>query len=165
MKNFCDSACGRNRFATEALKTRKNTNHVSVILCLCGKQKFPKGIKNKSMAIIPSQTWHKIADNISEINFNANGLAEIDINGKTICLAKHSDQLFACTQKCPHAGGLLADGHLDALGNLVCPLHKYKFNLKNGRNISGEGYHLKTFSIETRVDGIFVNMANPAFSP
>ncbi len=115
------------------------------------------------MAITPSQTWHKIADNISEINFNANCLAEIEINGKTICLAKRHDQLFACTQKCPHAGGLFVDGHLDALGNLVCPLHKYKFNLKNGRNISGEGYFLKTFKAEERENGVYVCMADPDF--
>ena len=113
------------------------------------------------MATTPN--WHKIADNISQINFNANGFAELDINGKTICLAKHDNQLFACTQKCPHAGALLADGHLDALGNLVCPLHKYKFNLKNGRNISGEGYHLKTFIVEQREDGVFVCLENLPF--
>ena len=108
-------------------------------------------------------TWHKIADNITEINFKANGLAEIEINGKTICLAKNHDQLFACTQKCPHAGALLADGHLDAFGNLVCPLNKYKFSLKNGRNISGEGYYLKTYAIEEREDGVFICIENSAF--
>jgi 3-phenylpropionate/trans-cinnamate dioxygenase ferredoxin subunit len=108
-------------------------------------------------------TWHKIADDLSEINFNAQGLAEIDINGKIICLAKNNDELFACTQKCPHAGAILADGHLDAMGNLVCPLHKYKFSLKNGRNVSGEGYFLKIFSLEIREDGIFVNLTNPVF--
>lgn len=113
------------------------------------------------MAQPSNQTWHKIADNISEINFNANGLAELEINGKTICLAKHNNQLFACTQKCPHAGGLLADGHLDALGNLVCPLHKYKFSLKNGRNISDEGYYLKTFKTEERKNGVYICIENP----
>ncbi len=101
-------------------------------------------------------TWHKIADNISEINFKANGLAEIDINGKTMCIAKHNEQVFACTQKCPHAGATLSEGHIDALGNLVCPLHKYKFSLKNGRNISGEGYFLKTFQIEEKADGVYI---------
>lgn len=113
------------------------------------------------MATIPSQTWHKIADNISQINFNSNGLAELNIEGKTICLAKNNNQLFACTQKCPHAGGVLADGHLDVLGNLVCPLHKYKFSLKNGRNVSGEGYYLKTFSIEERENGVFICLDLP----
>lgn len=108
-------------------------------------------------------TWHKIANSISEINFNAQGLAEMNISGKTICLAKHNNQLFACTQKCPHAGALLADGHLDGLGNMVCPLHKYKFSLKNGRNVSGEGYYLKTFTIEVREEGLFVYLDIPDF--
>jgi 3-phenylpropionate/trans-cinnamate dioxygenase ferredoxin subunit len=124
-------------------------------------KKFPKGIKNKSMA--STSTWHKIADHINEINFNANGMAEMDINGKTICLARHNHQLFACTQKCPHAGGLFVDGHLDALGNLVCPLHKYKFSLKNGRNITGEGYFLKTFKAEERENGVFICMEIATF--
>lgn len=107
--------------------------------------------------------WYKVAEKIDDINFNAKGLAEIDINGKIICLAKHHDQVFACTQKCPHAGGLLAEGHMDAFGNLVCPLHKYKFNLKNGRNVSGEGYYLKTFPIDEREDGVFVCLEGSLF--
>lgn len=115
------------------------------------------------MATTSGQTWHKIAERIDEINFNTNGLAEIDINGKILCIAKYNDQAFACTQKCPHAGGLLIDGHIDIIGNLVCPLHKYKFSLKNGRNVSGEGYHLKTFRIEEKADGVFVSMENPLF--
>jgi len=64
--------------------------------------------------------------------------------------------LMACAQKCPHAGGMMAEGHLDALGNIVCPLHRYKFNLQNGRNVSGEGYFLKTFRVEIRKEGVFV---------
>lgn len=111
------------------------------------------------MITTPDQGWHQIAEDIDEINFNANGLAEIGINGKIICIAKHDDQVFACTQKCPHAGALLADGYIDALGNIVCPLHKYKFSIKNGRNISGEGYHLKTFRVEEKENGVFVYLA------
>lgn len=112
------------------------------------------------MATIPNQTWHKIADNISEINFNSNGLAEMDVAGKTICLARQDKEVLACTQKCPHAGALLADGRQDAFGNLVCPLHKYKFNLKDGRNVSGEGYHLKTFKVQQTTEGVFVCLEN-----
>ena len=83
-------------------------------------------------------------------------MTEIAVAGKTICIALHKDTLHACTQKCPHAGGIIADGYLDALGNVVCPMHRYKFSLQNGRNISGEGYFLKTFPIEIRKEGIFV---------
>jgi nitrite reductase/ring-hydroxylating ferredoxin subunit len=100
-------------------------------------------------------TWHKIADSIAAINFSANGLAVVEVNNKTICVARHKEQLFACTHKCPHAGGFMADGHIDALGNIVCPLHRYKFSLQNGRNTSGEGYFLKTFPVEIRNEGVF----------
>ena len=85
-------------------KTQKNAMELSVLMI------FPQGIK-------PTQwknQWHKIANNLSEIDFNANGLAEIDIHGKMLCIAKHNDQVFACTQKCPHAGGLLVDGYIDS---------------------------------------------------
>ena len=68
-----------------------------------------------------TSTWYKIATSISEISFNANGLAEIDINGKTVCIAKNNDQIFACTQKCPHAGALLSTGHIDALATWFVP--------------------------------------------
>jgi 3-phenylpropionate/trans-cinnamate dioxygenase ferredoxin subunit len=103
-------------------------------------------------------SWHKIAESIEEIRFSTNGLAEIEVNGKKLCVALHNDHLFACTQKCPHAGGILAEGYIDALGNIVCPLHRYKFNPQNGRNISGEGYFLKTFKVEVREEGVFVNI-------
>ncbi len=110
------------------------------------------------MSVKQNDIWHKIAESMAEIEFSANNLAELEVNGKKICLGKHDDKLFACTQKCPHAGGILADGYIDALGNLVCPLHRYKFNPQNGRNISGEGYFLKTFLVEAREDGVFINL-------
>ncbi len=103
-------------------------------------------------------TWYKIAESIAEINFSADGLAETEANGKRICIARLNDQLFACTQKCPHAGGTLSEGYIDAIGNIVCPLHRYKYSLQNGRNTSGEGYFLKTYPVEIREDGVFVSI-------
>jgi len=106
----------------------------------------------------PKYKWHKIADSIEEIPFSANGLAELEVSGKKICLALHNNTLHACTHKCPHAGGTLAEGYLDASGNIVCPLHRYKFNMQNGRNISGEGFFLKIYAVELRPDGIYIGM-------
>ena len=107
-----------------------------------------------------NHTWHKIADNIASIDFSSTGLTEIEVKGKRICLSLHNDTLHACTAKCPHAGGTLAEGYLDVSGNIVCPLHRYKFNMETGRNISGEGYFLKTFPVEIRDEGVFVGIAD-----
>jgi len=103
-------------------------------------------------------TWHKVADHINELNFADNQIAVVDLNGKTICLGKYNERLFAFAYKCPHAGGILADGYIDALGNVVCPLHRYKYSLQNGRNVSGEGYYLKHWPVEIKEDGIFVGL-------
>lgn len=102
--------------------------------------------------------WYKVAEHPDEIDWSASGLAEIQVNGKMVCVARVGDVLFGCAHKCPHAGGHMADGYIDALGNIVCPLHRYKFNLQNGRNVSGEGYYLKTYPVEIREDGVYVGM-------
>ena len=105
-------------------------------------------------------SWHKIAISAGEINFSSNGMTTIDVAGKKICLSMYNDTVHACAYKCPHAGGLLADGHIDASGNIICPLHRYKFSIQTGRNTSGEGYYLKTFKVEIRPDGVFIGIAD-----
>src|SRR5678816_1685952 len=70
--------------------------------------------------------WHMVAASLGEVEFAANNIAVVDMDGKNICLGKFNDALFAFAYKCPHAGGMLAEGFIDALGNIVCPLHRYK---------------------------------------
>ena len=102
--------------------------------------------------------WHKIADHINEIEFAGNNIAVIEVKGKRICIGKFNNEVFAFAYKCPHAGGILADGTIDVLGNVVCPQHRYKYSLQNGRNTSGEGYYLKNWPVQTREDGVYVGM-------
>jgi len=100
--------------------------------------------------------WLKIAESIVEFNWQDNHLAIMDVNGRKITLAHYSDTVFAVAYKCPHAGAIMADGYIDAVGNIVCPLHRYKFSLQKGRNVTGEGYYLKTYPVEAREDGIYI---------
>lgn len=108
-------------------------------------------------------TWHKIADHINELNFADNNIAIAEMSGKKICIAMFNEKVFAFAYSCPHAGGLLADGYIDALGNIVCPVHRYKYDMKNGRNVSGEGYYLKHWPVEIKEDGIYVGMEQGGF--
>ena len=103
-------------------------------------------------------TWYKIADHINEIDFADNNIAIVTANGKRMCVGKFRDSLFAFSYQCPHAGGILADGYIDALGNIVCPQHRYKYNLKNGYNVSGEGYFLKNWPVEIKDDGVYIGI-------
>ena len=106
--------------------------------------------------MLPSPEWFKISANAEEIVLGENAIGTIQVNGKMICIAKFGDAWFAFNQKCPHASGNLADGYIDAIGNVVCPVHRYRFNLRNGRN--GDGYFLKVYPLEERTDGIYVKI-------
>lgn len=103
-----------------------------------------------------SLNWYKIAGHINELEFAANEIAVANVHGKKVCIGRQGDRHFAFAYKCPHAGGILADGYIDVLGNIVCPLHRYKFSMSNGRNTSGEGYYLKHWSVECREDGVYI---------
>ena len=103
-------------------------------------------------------TWHFVADSIAALGFGSYDIIQAEINDKTICIAKYKDQIYAFQSKCPHAGAKMVMGYIDMQGNAVCPLHRFKFSLKNGYNVSGEGYNMKTYPIEIREDGIFIGL-------
>ena len=109
------------------------------------------------------RNWIKIAESLEEIAFGDNQLAEIMADDKKICIGQFKEELFAFPAKCPHASGFFVNGFIDALGNVVCPLHRYKFCMKNGRNVSGEGYYLKHWPVEIREDGVFVGLEAKSF--
>jgi len=98
----------------------------------------------------------KIANTLQEIHFNGEGIALIELAERKICIIKKGNDLYACTASCPHASGNLSEGYIDDLGNIVCPIHQYKFCLKNGRHLGGEDYFLKTYPIKNKKDGIFL---------
>ena len=102
--------------------------------------------------------WVKIVEDISKLTFGNNNIACIQAKGKTICIGRFEDKIFAFPQKCPHAGADLSNGFVDRLGNVVCPLHQYRFSLTNGRNVTGEGYFLKRYRVEVRQDGVYVEL-------
>lgn len=102
--------------------------------------------------------WHKVAESIAELRIGGKTISSFRVAGKDICIALYQDNAFGCAATCPHAGGKLKTGWVDALGQVVCPLHRYKFDLKTGRNTSGEGYFLKTYPVKEDEDGVWVGL-------
>jgi 3-phenylpropionate/trans-cinnamate dioxygenase ferredoxin subunit len=100
--------------------------------------------------------WHKLAGSVQEIEWGKNNMAVVEVAGKKMTLINFDNELFACAHKCPHAGGILSEGFIDGAGYVVCPIHRYRFDPSNGRNVTGEGYYLKTFSVEVREAGVFI---------
>lgn len=107
--------------------------------------------------------WHKIAENEAILPWQPNDMCIVTAGEKKITLARFNGGLYAFAQKCPHASGIMADGYINASGQVTCPLHRYRFDMKNGRNTSGEGYYLKTYTAETREDGVYVGWEDKGF--
>ncbi|MCW3085326.1 MAG: (2Fe-2S)-binding protein [Bacteroidetes bacterium] len=80
----------------------------------------------------------------------------ITVGKKKVCIAHTREGLFAVNDKCPHNGASLGNGYCTDEGSVVCPLHRYHFDLKTGRAKSGLGDVVETYPIETREEGIFI---------
>ena len=107
--------------------------------------------------------WVCIAPAVAALDWNERNLCAVEAFGKKLTLARFNDQVFATSYTCPHAGGIMSDGYIDAVGNIVCPLHRYKFSLEKGRNVSGEGYHLKTYPVKIDENGVWIGQEKPRF--
>ena len=102
--------------------------------------------------------WHKLFESITAANAQvAEGkLTTIQINNKKICVAHTADGFFAMQDKCPHNGASLGNGFCTKEGSVVCPVHRYSFDLKTGRATSGGGDAARTYPMEIREDGIYI---------
>lgn len=60
----------------------------------------------------------------------------------------------AISAVCPHAGGPLADGLVDA-ATVVCPLHNHAFSLADGSCRNGE-YSVRIYPVHTTADDLFL---------
>lgn len=102
--------------------------------------------------------WHRLGDAEDPV-VGEREVRLLELNHKKLCFTRLEGKLYAFFHKCPHAGGQFVEGYLDVQGNIVCPVHRYKYDVRTGRNSSGEGYYLSTYPVEVREDGIYVGFA------
>ena len=63
--------------------------------------------------------------------------------------------IIALTDRCPHAGGSLGQGWIEE-GEVVCPLHRWRFKLHDGRCSTMRGQGVHRFAAEIRQDQVWV---------
>lgn len=80
------------------------------------------------------------------------------INSDKICLSKHQGQFYAYQNNCPHQSDSLSKGTINYLGEIICPLHSYRFNIKTGRECQMRTRDLDTYFVETNKEGLFVTI-------
>lgn len=104
----------------------------------------------------PKTEWVRVTEvSLMGAKFVPEGrLRAVTVNGHTLCLVRKGDRLLALRNRCPHAGGPLHQGWLDADGNVVCPWHRFAFCPEDGK--SAEGYSTETYPVQIVEDGTYI---------
>ena len=77
----------------------------------------------------------------------------VRIGEREICLIRRADQMVAFKNQCPHLRHPLHLGHTNPFGEIVCPLHTYKFNLTTGEEADQKCSSLEFYEIEIEKSG------------
>ena len=60
------------------------------------------------------------------------GSKVVKIKERSIALFNHNGTIYALDNTCPHQGGPLGEGYLEANGVVSCPWHGWTFDLRSG---------------------------------
>ncbi len=80
------------------------------------------------------------------------------IDGEKITLAHTESGLHAFANACPHQREPLHKGRLTPFGEVVCPLHHYRFNPLTGQEANNRCPALSTYTLATNEQGVFIRL-------
>ncbi len=82
----------------------------------------------------------------------------VRIGEKRVCIF-HLDSGFKVFDNlCPHNGHSLLEGNVNYLGEVVCALHGYRFDLNHGRESESKCADLQLHKIEITDEGVFLGL-------
>jgi nitrite reductase/ring-hydroxylating ferredoxin subunit len=70
--------------------------------------------------------------------------------GKELVLCRVEGRLYAVDAACPHEGGRISAGPLLEGRLVLCPLHNYKFDPKNGQAVGVACRAARTYAVRER---------------
>ncbi|TXE14282.1 Rieske (2Fe-2S) protein [Algoriphagus aquimarinus] len=93
--------------------------------------------KSQVLEMIPERSIHKI-----------------HLDEKVIALVRLGEIFYAFQADCPHRGTSLIEGTLTNRGEIICPLHKYRFEIKSGKVKVGSCGDLEIYQNELTEVGL-----------
>jgi nitrite reductase/ring-hydroxylating ferredoxin subunit len=74
----------------------------------------------------------------------------VEVAGARLAVIRDGDSVVVISDHCPHAGGSLGSGWIED-GEVLCPLHRWRFRLRDGRCTTMRGHDAHRYP--SRVDG------------
>ncbi|MCI4668581.1 MAG: Rieske 2Fe-2S domain-containing protein [Bacteroidia bacterium] len=100
--------------------------------------------------------WHPIPVTVKKLALEGK-IAEFKIGRKGYCLIWRNEKWKAFDAKCPHANGPFADGWIDENDCVICPWHRYAFDLKTGQAEKG-GFFIEIYPIKDKKGQLFLGL-------
>ncbi len=97
--------------------------------------------------------WQKIAK-VSDVE--EGGSQQLPIGERQVALFKSAGGFYALDGFCPHRGGPIGQGHLEA-GIVTCPWHAWTFDIKTGECQNVPGTKQKCFPVKVEGEDIYID--------
>ena len=85
-------------------------------------------------------------------------IRRLRIGDKVFCLVKNQSEYHLIDGLCSHQKQSLHKGKLNAFGEIICPLHHYRFNLKTGREANQLCTDLGVYPLSVKERGVFAEL-------
>ncbi len=108
---------------------------------------------------MPSGKWTKLAP-VADCPAGRAKHVTIDDQPLVIFHLADPDRFVVTPNSCPHAGGSLAAGDLEA-NTVTCPWHQWTFNLDTGECTNAENVTLRRYSCRVEDGHIFAKLPGP----
>ncbi|MEP6798642.1 MAG: thiamine pyrophosphate-binding protein, partial [Lapillicoccus sp.] len=102
----------------------------------------------------PTSRWHRVDDDDVP---DEGRVLSIEVDGRSVAMARCGDRLGALANHCPHQGGPLGEGSIEK-GLLRCPWHGYDYDPITGQPPGGFSDAVPSFPVEQRPDGVYVQL-------
>ena len=103
--------------------------------------------------------WVKILNSPAEARqrIKPNQPQLVVIGSTRICLSRLGDEFYAVGDKCSHNGESLSKGRINFIGEIVCPWHGHRFNLKTGQ-CAENSPDIPVYPVKENEDGLFIGL-------
>jgi nitrite reductase/ring-hydroxylating ferredoxin subunit len=83
-------------------------------------------------------------------------VGDVHAGGVRVILCRVDGEVHALDSRCPHDGGEITTGPLVEGRYALCPLHRYRFDPKNGKAVGVLCRSARRYRVEARGQGIEV---------
>lgn len=105
-------------------------------------------------------TWHLLFSSLEKAEelLPKNKAMEVEVDNKSLCIVRSDDGYFVTDNSCPHQKLPLSRGGFCENGHLVCPFHRYQWEMKTGRESRRNEANMKIYPVKINENGLFIGI-------